>query len=181
MIKTAVDLNALTQKVIASMAVVKPGAALPRFIVSELPSVHADLSLLRPALTNLIGNAVKFCGYRPEGCVDVRARIDVDANETIVQVRDNGIGFSGNTAGRLFQPFTRLHGDDFAGHGVGLSIVRRAIERQGGRVWAESTSGSGASFYFSLPNVGERGADISRSANGSGVPVIASTSAIAAE
>lgn len=150
-LKTVVDLYALTHEVIASMALVRPGTALPRFIVSELPSVRADLSLLRPALTNLIGNAVKFCGYRPEGCVDVRARVDVDANETIIQVRDNGIGFCGDTAGSLFQPFTRLHGDDFAGHGVGLSIVRRAIERQGGRVWAESTSGSGASFYFSLP------------------------------
>ena len=152
LIKTVVDLNALIHEVIASMALITPAAALPRFIVGELPPVHADIGLLRPALTNLISNAVKSCGYRPEGCVDVRARADVKANETIIQVRDNGIGFSSDTAGTMFQPFTRLHGDDFAGHGVGLSIVRRAIERQGGRVWAESTSGSGASFYLSLPD-----------------------------
>jgi signal transduction histidine kinase len=149
--KTTVDMNALTQEVIASMAQVKPNAAMPRFIVSELPTVHADINLLRPALTNLIGNAVKFCGYRPQGCVDVLGRVDALTGETIIQVRDNGIGFCGETATGLFQPFTRLHGDDFAGHGVGLSIVRRAIERQGGRVWAESKSGSGASFFFSLP------------------------------
>jgi signal transduction histidine kinase len=144
-------MNALTQEVIASMAQVKPNSALPRFNVSELPAVYADINLLRPALTNLIGNAVKFCGYRPQGSVDVLGRVDALTGETIIQVRDNGIGFCGETATDLFQPFTRLHGNDYAGHGVGLSIVRRAIERQGGRVWAESTSGSGASFFFALP------------------------------
>ena len=113
--------------------------------------MHADINLLRPALTNLIGNAVKFCGYRPQGCVDVQGRVDPVTHEVVVQVRDNGIGFCGDTAGQLFQPFTRLHGDDFSGHGVGLSIVRCAIERQGGRAWAESKSGSGASLFFSLP------------------------------
>ncbi len=157
--KSAVDLNALIHEVIASMALVKPNVALPRFIVSTLPLVHADINLLRPALTNLIGNAVKFCGYRPQGCVDVQGRVDAATKEAIIQVRDNGIGFSGDSAGKLFQPFTRLHGDDFSGHGVGLSIVRRAIERQGGRVWAESKSGSGASFFFSLPGEPGHNAD----------------------
>lgn len=72
-------------------------------------------------------------------------------HEVVVQMRDNGIGFWRDTAGQLFQPFTRLPGDDFSGYGVGLSIVRRAIECQGGWVCAESKSGSGASFFFSRP------------------------------
>jgi signal transduction histidine kinase len=151
--KTTVDLNALTQEVIASITLVKRDAALPRFVVNALPLVHADINLLRPALTNLISNAVKFCGYRPQGCVDVLARADATTQETIIQVRDNGIGFCAATASELFQPFARLHGQDFAGHGVGLSIVRRAIERQGGRVWAESELGKGASFFLALPSL----------------------------
>ncbi len=148
--KAQVDLNKLTEEVIASAALIKPASAMPRFIVSTLPPVYADASLLRPALTNLIGNAVKFCGYRPDACVEVLA--EADDRETIVQVRDNGIGFAHDQAATLFEPFKRLHGPDFVGHGVGLSIVRRAVERQGGRVWAEAAPNKGASFYFSLPN-----------------------------
>lgn len=77
--------------------------------------------------------------------------VDPVTHEVVVQLRDNGINFWRNTAGQLFQPFARLPGDDFSGYGVGLSIVRRAIERQGGWVWEESKSGSGASFFFSRP------------------------------
>lgn len=151
--KKQVDLNALTQEAIASATLAKSAEKQPRFIVGQLPPLHADAALLRPALTNLLGNAIKFCGYRPDGCVEVQARVGSDAQETIIQVRDNGVGFLAASANELFQPYARLHGDEFAGHGVGLSIVRRAVERQGGRVWAESELGKGASFFFSLPNV----------------------------
>ena len=78
-----------------------------------------------------------------------------DANEIIIQVRDNGVGFRPDYAPVLFEPFVRLHGPEFNGHGVGLSIVRRAIERQGGRVWAEAAPEKGASFFFSLPGPGQ--------------------------
>lgn len=149
--KAVVDLKALTHEVINSVSLLKPDAPMPRTIVGELPQVFADVNLLRPALANLIGNAVKFCGYRPEACVVVQARVEASTREVILQVRDNGIGFAAGEASRLFEPFIRLHGNDFAGHGVGLSIVRRAIERQGGRVWAESTLGHGASFFIALP------------------------------
>ena len=148
--KAQTDLNALTQEVIASMAMNHPSGQLPRFIVADMPLVLADVNLLRPVLTNLISNAVKFCGYRPDGCVEVVAR--TDDQETVVQVRDNGVGFRHDCAPVLFHPFVRLHGPEFHGHGVGLSIVRRAIERQGGRVWAEAAPEKGASFFFSLPN-----------------------------
>lgn len=150
--KSVVDLNALTQQAIASISLVKPPADMPRFILGELPNVYADGSLLRPALGNLIDNAVKFCGYRPDGCVEVLAR--TDDLQMVVQVRDNGVGFSRDQVSELFQPFSRLHGAEFRGHGIGLSIVRRAIERQGGCVWAEAEPDKGASFFFSLPNEG---------------------------
>ena len=128
----------------------QPARHGPAYVIGELPAVDADASLLRPALANLIGNAIKFCGHRPDACIEVLATRKGD--ETIVQVRDNGVGFCRDNARVLFEPFTRLHGHDYAGHGIGLSIVRRAVERHGGRVWAEAAPNEGASFYFSLPD-----------------------------
>jgi signal transduction histidine kinase len=105
--------------------------------------------LLKPVLANLISNAIKFTRDVPAG------RIEIGAGRTAagvtVQVRDNGVGFDAAAAGQLFTPFARLHASTFDGHGVGLSIVRRAIERHGGSVWAESQPGQGAVFHFSLP------------------------------
>jgi len=147
--KALVDLDALTRDVIASLPPASAGAA-PRFVIESLPTVHADADLLRPVLANLLGNAVKFCGDRPDARIEVSAHTELA--DTVVQVRDNGVGFSATNAANLFLPFSRLHGREFAGHGVGLSIVQRAIERHGGRVWAESETGKGASFFFSLPH-----------------------------
>lgn len=122
---------------------------LPRIVVQDMPAVQADPALLHAVLANLIGNAVKFAGAGGEGLVEVGAQPEDD--KVCLFVSDNGIGFDADTATSIFKPFSRLHGNAYEGHGIGLSIVRRAVDRLGGRVWAESSPGQGASFKLTLP------------------------------
>ena len=119
------------------------------FEIGALPAVTADLALLRQVYDNLLANALKFT--RPVA----EARIEVgcerrDGHDAFF-VRDNGVGFDAASAVRLFDVFQRLHpAQQFEGTGVGLSIVRRIVERHEGRVWAESSPGNGATFWFTL-------------------------------
>lgn len=145
-----VDLAALVRDTVHQLTSLHHGpSALPRIHVGPLPTVHADRDLLRPVFVNLIGNALKFSRH----AADARIEIGASANdeEFVVCVKDNGVGFPPEVAERLFMPFTRLHGAAYDGHGVGLSIVRRAVERHGGRAWAEAAPQQGAAFYFTLP------------------------------
>ena len=118
--------------------------------IKELPDCIGDSSLLEQVFTNLLSNACKFTRGRPQPRVEVSAISEGTSN--IYVVRDNGVGFDTNYAQKLFGVFQRLHSAaEFEGTGIGLSIVKRIVQRHGGRVWAESTPGEGAAFYFSLP------------------------------
>lgn len=147
----AVDLGALATDVARLLSEERPGTAQAQVTVGALPTVIADEALLRAVFTNLIGNGLKFCAQRAEGRIEVRSRSEGGA--VIIEVADNGEGFDNASAASLFKPFRRLHGARFDGHGVGLSIVRRAVERHGGRVWAQGQPSQGATFSFSLPPV----------------------------
>jgi signal transduction histidine kinase len=114
-----------------------------------LPRAQVDAALLRQVFVNLIGNAMKFAGAT--GKPDVYVHPSDGSEQIVVEVRDNGPGFPPERASELFQPFRRLHGREFEGSGIGLTIVRRIVERHGGMVWAEGRPGQGASFFFSLP------------------------------
>ncbi|MHB1045669.1 MAG: sensor histidine kinase [Thermoanaerobaculia bacterium] len=125
-----------------------------RFVVGELPAVRGDAALLRVVFRHLLANAVRYTASRPGGRVEVRGRIE--AGQVVCEVVDDGVGFDPAHAGRLFRVFERLHGgegDD--GTGIGLAIVRRIVERHGGSVRAEGRPGQGATFAFSLPEMGE--------------------------
>jgi signal transduction histidine kinase len=124
-------------------------------VTPYLPKVQCDPDLLRQVFTNLIGNAIKFANRSQRPQVEV-AMLERDG-DAVFLVRDNGVGFDPVAAQRLFKPFQRLHDRSYEGFGVGLSIVKRIIDRHGGRVWAEGQPGSGASFYFTL---GEQAAGI---------------------
>ena len=122
----------------------------------DLPPVTADSSQLVQLFQNLIGNALKFKSeYHPR--VEVRA--EREGNYWLFSVRDNGVGFDQRYADRVFGVFKRLHrNSDIPGTGIGLAICQRIIDRHGGRIWAESAPGKGATFYFTLPAVLEQGA-----------------------
>jgi signal transduction histidine kinase len=125
-----------------------------RLEVGELPAVHADPTLIGVVVSNLLENAVKYTAPRERAVVEVAARRDGD--EVIVDVRDNGVGFDMKYVDKLFGVFQRLHGEEFAGTGIGLATVKRIVERHGGRVWAEGELDRGATFHFSLPGAKER-------------------------
>jgi PAS domain S-box-containing protein len=148
--KTAVDLASVAHTVVDELRRLEPERAVT-VTIGELGAVHADGSMLRQVLANLIGNAWKFTRGRGDAIIEVGClRI---ARETVHYVRDNGAGFDMRYAGKLFGVFQRLHHpDEFEGTGVGLAIVQRIVQRHGGRVWAQSEVGCGATFSFTLGN-----------------------------
>ncbi len=120
-----------------------------QFTVDPGMRVCGDARLLEVALTNLLANAAKFTGARADAQIACgRANESV---ESIFYVRDNGVGFDMTYADKLFGAFQRFHkASEFPGTGVGLATVQRVIHRHGGRVWAESQPGQGATFYFTV-------------------------------
>lgn len=133
----------------------EPGSERITWHIADLPAVEGDLALLNQVLVNLLSNAVKYSHKHPQPEITIGFQTDGRYTTTIF-VRDNGAGFDMQYANKLFQVFQRLHKTkDFEGTGIGLAIVRRIVERHGGRVWAEGKVGEGATFYFSLPTRSE--------------------------
>jgi light-regulated signal transduction histidine kinase (bacteriophytochrome) len=149
LVLTDIDLEVLARDVLEDLAPATGGRTIDVSIVS-LPRVRADAAALRQVMFNLLSNAIKFTRACPMARIEVRG--GVAGNEFICSVRDNGVGFEPAYVNKLFGIFQRLHDtDDFEGTGIGLGIVKRIIDKHGGRVWAEGEPGAGATFYFSLP------------------------------
>jgi signal transduction histidine kinase len=143
-----VDLSAMASDIAAQLLESEP-TRVAQVQVSPKLEAMADPALVRSVLDNLMRNAWKFSARSKITRIDVGAK--TINGETVFFVRDNGCGFDMASANRLFGPFQRLHRDDeYAGTGIGLTIVQRIVMRHGGRVWAFSEPGLGAAFHFTL-------------------------------
>ncbi|GAB4387703.1 MAG: hypothetical protein Kow0025_02770 [Thermodesulfovibrionales bacterium] len=143
-----VNLSAMARTVVSELRRQQPERAV-HAVIEDGVTGYGDARLLKVALTNLMGNAWKFTGKKPEARVEF-GQLQADG-ETAYFVRDNGAGFDQAYAGKLFAPFQRLHlASEFPGTGIGLATVQRVMSRHGGRVWAEGRPGEGATFYFTL-------------------------------
>jgi PAS domain S-box-containing protein len=115
-----------------------------------LPKVTVEHTQVTRLFLNLISNSIKYraSDRRPHVHIAVSS---TDNGWATVEVRDNGVGFPPEYSEKIFEPFTRLQNDEHSGSGVGLTICRRIVERSGGRIWAESKPGQGATFFFTVP------------------------------
>lgn len=145
-----VSLDQIIQEVIKDLQPDVEGREIA-WVIGPLPEVEGDGAMLRQVWVNLIGNAVKYTRTRAKAEIEIGSR--QEGQEQLFFVRDNGVGFDPQYAGKLFGVFQRLHrSNEFEGTGIGLANVRRIIHRHGGRTWAEGKVDGGAIFIFSLPN-----------------------------
>lgn len=143
-----VNLSAIARASAEQLSHLNPGRNV-RFEIQPDLMENADQGLMRLLFDNLIANALKFTSKTDRAFIQFGTQLQ--KNQTVYFVRDNGVGFDQSQADRLFEPFARFHSqDEFAGTGIGLSIVRRVIERHGGTVWAHSEIGKGAAIFFTL-------------------------------
>ena len=123
------------------------------FAIAKSAKANGDARLLGIVLENLLRNAWKFTGKRPQGKIEFG--IDQNNGTPVYFIRDNGAGFDMTYSSKLFGVFQRLHDmTEFKGTGIGLATVQRIIRRHGGRVWAEGKVEEGATFYFTLSQAG---------------------------
>jgi PAS domain S-box-containing protein len=151
-----VDLNATISRIVDAMnaTVTERGA---RVSVKDLPIAWGDATVLEQIFANLIGNALNYLDPRRPGVIEVGCQNFPSAPDSrvngpwIFYVKDNGLGIPDSYQHKIFQAFQRLHPEAAKGEGMGLAIVRRFVERHGGKIWLESTLGAGTTFFVALP------------------------------
>jgi light-regulated signal transduction histidine kinase (bacteriophytochrome) len=149
--RETVDMTALAQDVVEELRARDPAR---KITIDISPRLYADCDsrLTRIVLVNLLGNSWKFTSKVDDPRIEFGITPESEGSQFFV--RDNGAGFDTAYSKKLFGAFQRLHsGNEFEGTGIGLATVKRIVGRHGGRIWAESKVGEGATFYFTLSNV----------------------------
>jgi len=145
----AIDVGALALEAFAQLQAAAPARRLC-LEIGRLPAAWGDRAMVRQVMLDLLSNAIKFSPADAEAAVKLDGM--AQGEENIYRVKDCGVGFDMRYVDKLFRVFERVHPTgQYEGSGVGLAIVKRIIERHGGRVWAESRVGEGATFHFTLP------------------------------
>lgn len=145
-----IDMNALVAELTEAASADAAHHGPIEWRLGPLPSVEGDRALIRVILTNLISNAIKYSARAAHPAIEIGRHARED-QVTAYYIRDNGVGFDQARASKLFGLFQRFHDPgEYPGTGIGLAIVKRLVEKHGGRVWAESTPGAGATFTFTL-------------------------------
>jgi PAS domain S-box-containing protein len=121
----------------------------PKIESEALPTIAANRHMVVQVFQNLISNAIKY--RHPDRVPHIEIGVEKQAEEWLFSFKDNGLGFEPQYKERIFGIFQRLQTDRSTGNGIGLAICKRTIERQGGRIWTDSTLGEGSTFYFTLP------------------------------
>ena len=122
--------------------------------IAKLPRAHGDAGLIKQIFANLISNAVKYT--RPRAAAIIEIGLEPVEGGQAIFVKDNGVGFNMKYADKLFGVFQRLHREEeFEGTGVGLAIVKRIVQLEGGRIWLEAELEKGAVFHFTLNGLQE--------------------------
>jgi light-regulated signal transduction histidine kinase (bacteriophytochrome) len=146
--KREVDTGHMVRNVLEELGVQKQARRV-EVRIADLPPCQADPALLKQVWVNLLSNALKYSGKKEKALVEIGC--ELEQGNTTYFVRDNGTGFNMKYINKLFGVFQRLHrAEDYEGTGVGLAIVQRIVRRHGGRVWASSVEGQGATFSFTL-------------------------------
>ncbi len=143
-----IDLSAMANQILERFRAAEPDRSVELTIEPGL-KITCDHALIGRVMENLLSNAWKYTNSRRPARISLGT--EKREGHSAYVIRDNGTGFDMKYADRLFTPFQRLHSEqEFGGTGVGLSVVQRIIHRHGGTIWAESTPGEGAAFYFTL-------------------------------
>ena len=143
------DMKCLAEACVAELAPGWPETSF-QIDIGALPSCMGDSDLLKRVWINLISNSLKYTSRQAEPRIDIGAV--GEATGTVYFVQDNGAGFDMRYADKLFKVFQRLHSqEEFEGTGVGLALVKRILDKHRGEIWAESSPGNGAVFYFRIP------------------------------
>jgi light-regulated signal transduction histidine kinase (bacteriophytochrome) len=141
-----IDMGKVAEDVVTDLA----ARDRARVVIGPMPEIDGDPAALRQVWTNLVSNALKYSAKQGQSAIELGC--EPGAGMAVFRVQDNGVGFNAAYSQKLFGVFSRLHSaSEFEGIGIGLAIVKRVVERHGGRVWAESSLNAGATFYFSLP------------------------------
>ncbi len=148
-VRERIDLDAIANDVVSTLVSGQPERTVDVTIQRGMTAI-GDPMLLRALYENLIGNAWKFTRYRTPARIEIG--MEEKADERVYYVRDNGAGFDQSFVDKLFAPFQRLHAaTEFEGSGIGLATAHKIVSRHGGRIWAEGSTGEGATLRFTLP------------------------------